>query len=258
MKIIKKIKHKILNNIKIIYFIIFRNTKYKYEKIKSNEVIIHHHLGLGDLIICNGIINFLSNDFDKIYIPTFEKNLNHTKYLYSGNSTVEIFKIKDENEIYQYKPSVEKLRIGFEKNYGEFNYSYYKQLNLPYSYSFDYFKLPKNKENENKLYKYLMEYYGVQKEFILIHRTSSQGEVNLQTRKDIPSIFVEKQSDIFKNIFLYNKLVKDATEIHCIDSSFLHLVERIETNAELYFHPVKKVGKLSEKLKLSKKWNIIA
>ena len=134
----------------------------------------------------------------------------------------------------------------------------HKQLNLPYSYSFDYFKLPKNKENENKLYKYLMEYYGVQKEFILIHRTSSQGEVNLQTRKDIPSIFVEKQSDIFKNIFLYNKLVKDATEIHCIDSSFLHLVERIETNAELYFHPVKKVGKLSEKLKLSKKWNIIA
>ena len=31
------------------------------------------------------------------------------------------------------------LRVGYEKNYGKFNESFYTQLGLPYDYSFDYF-----------------------------------------------------------------------------------------------------------------------
>ena len=30
-------------------------TLYKIKEIKNNSVVVHHHLGLGDSIICNGI-----------------------------------------------------------------------------------------------------------------------------------------------------------------------------------------------------------
>ncbi len=253
---IKKLKHLTLNRLKIIYYLGFNNTKYKIESIKSNQVVIHHHLGLGDLIICNGIINLLSEKFEKIYIPSLEKNLSHTKYLYSENQKVKIFKINKNKEIYGYKPSIEKLRIGFEKNYGKFNVSFYKQLKLPYSNSFDFFKLPDNKEDENKLFEHLMNFYNIEKDYILVHRTSSQGQVDLKISNEIPIVYVEKNSDIFNNIFLYKKVIQNAKQIHCIDSSFLHLVERIDTKAELFFHPVKKEGKVSEKLELYKNWNI--
>ena len=47
-------------------------------------------------------------------------------------------------------------------------------------------------------------------------------------------MFVEKETDIFKNIFLYTKLIQNANEIHCVDSSFLHLVERVDTEANYF------------------------
>ena len=37
--------------------------------IENKEFILHHHLGLGDSIVCNGMINYLSKDFEKIYLP---------------------------------------------------------------------------------------------------------------------------------------------------------------------------------------------
>ena len=43
---------------------------------------------------------------------------------------------------------------------------------------------------------------------------------------------VEKSDTIFD----YKKLIENATEIHCIDSSFKHLVESLNTNATLFYH----------------------
>ena len=61
-----------------------------------------------------------------------------------------------------------------------------------------------------------------------------------------------KKTDLFKNLFLYKDLIRDAKEIHCINSSFLHLVDRVDTNAKLYYHDVR--GGI---IKLKKKWKII-
>ena len=36
---------------------------YSLNKIKQDEFILYHHLGLGDFIVCNGMVNYLSNKF---------------------------------------------------------------------------------------------------------------------------------------------------------------------------------------------------
>ena len=61
-----------------------------------------------------------------------------------------------------------------------------------------------------------------------MHNQSSYGKVNLRTNEKLPTIFIEKETDLYKNIFLYIKIIENAKEIHCLDSSFLHLVERVE------------------------------
>lgn len=258
-KIIRKLKfiHIFKNFLKIHIFTSFKNTKYNFEEIKSNEFILHHHLGLGDAIICNGIVNYLSTKFKNIILPVYEKNYEHLSFLYSENKNVKLLKINHKKDIYSQKLNHEVLRVGFEKNYGKFNISFYDQLNLPYSISFDYFNLPINKEKEDELYKHLFNVYGISDRYKLVHQTSSYGKVEIKLKNDVPAIYVEKETDIFNNIFLYHKLIKNAEEIHCIDSSFLHLVERIPTDAKLYFHAVKKESMVSEKLELYKNWNII-
>ena len=71
------------------------NTTYKLSKIKDSKFILHHHhLGLGDHIICNGMINYLTNYFNKIYIPVKEKNFDNIKYLYKDKKSVIPFSIK--------------------------------------------------------------------------------------------------------------------------------------------------------------------
>ena len=57
--------------------------KYKLTKIQGNEFIIYHHLGLGDVVICNGLINFVSKNYNKVYLIVDINLLNQIEYLYS-------------------------------------------------------------------------------------------------------------------------------------------------------------------------------
>ena len=86
------------------------------------------------------------------------------------------------------------------------------------------------------LKKHLFEHYGVKKDFQLVHSQSDNVPYALNISKELDAIYVEKESDIFNNIFLYIDMIKTAKEIHCVDSSFIHLVERIDTDATLYYH----------------------
>ena len=65
MKLVKKIIHLFKNNIKIFIFKNFKNTIYRIDKLSEKTIIIHHHLGLGDIIICNGLVNYLSKNSKK-------------------------------------------------------------------------------------------------------------------------------------------------------------------------------------------------
>ena len=77
---------------------------------------------------------------------------------------------------------------------------------------------------------------------------SSYGRVDLEIKSNLDKIYVEMETDIFKNLFFYKKVIEDSQEIHCIDSSFLHLVERVPTSARLYFHSAKTNTQKAEKL----------
>lgn len=235
----------------------FKNTVYRIESISSKEVVLHHHLGLGDAIICNGIVNYLTKQSIRVNLPVLKENFHQISFMYQENNLVSLFCIKNDSDVYKKPRSKQILRVGFEKNFGMFNTSFYEQLNLPYSHSVKYFYLPQDIKKQLSLQKYLFESYNVEKEFILVHRTSSYGSVDLNIKSNLPIIYVEKDTDIHKNIFLYKGLIESAKEIHCLDSSFLHLVERVQTDAKLYFHNIKNNTQASEKLKLIKNWTII-
>ncbi len=232
-------------------------TLYKIKEIKNNSVVVHHHLGLGDSIICNGIINYLTSALNiTVYLPVKENYLEMMSFLYIENKKVKIFPVKNETrdkdiENFSERNKLDILKIGFDKvKKDEFNKSFYKQLDLPYEYTHEYFLLPQNKTLNNELKKHLYDYYNIKgTSHTLVHNESSlkKYELNILDAENV--IYINKESDIFGNIFLYTDLIMSAKEIHCINGSFLHLVERIKTPSKLYYHHLRK-----NNMYLSDKW----
>ena len=237
-----------------------KSVYYNLKKIVDPELIIYHHLGLGDHLICNGLVNYLSLNFNKVFLPVKKRNFNNVSYLYKENNKIHLFKVSNEEEDvlnYALKNNLKILKIGFEKRKKPFNSGFYKQLKLSYSISKDYFSFPRDKEKENALYQHLVEHFGIKDKFALIHSESSQGNADIKIGNALDKIFIRKDMDIFNNIFYYSKLIEHAEEIHCIDSSFLHLVDRSVTTNNLYFHNLKNNFTEGANLKLLKNWNVI-
>ena len=240
----------------------FFRTTYDINKIKTDKFLAYTHLGLGDHIVCNGLLNYFSESFDKIYLPVKSRDINNINYLYKDNQKIEVFKIEHSSEVedinsFAKKNNLITLKVGFKKRKPPFNLSFYDQFGLPYSYSISKFILTKDIKKEASLYQHLTDIYKVKDRYQVVHNQSSYGKVSLQTNKELPTIFIEKHTDLYKNIFLYTKVIKNATEIHCLDSSFLHLVERVETDAELIFHNIKKDGQRGADVHLVKNWKIV-
>ena len=251
------------------------NYLYQLSEIKGDKILLYPHLGLGDAIICNGFVNYLTlKQNKKIQLVIDKKFINSIDFLYSQNKNVELTPVElddvnnaDSSVMEIYSRTGEKaLKVGFSFYSGiKFYKAFYKQLNIPYRYSYRYFNQPRDQAKEEELFKSLISYYDVDPEnYNLIHSdaSSAAGEKALRVgfsenfELDIgnnnKSIYVEKKSDIFGNLFYYNKIAERANEIHCVNSSFCHFVDRIKSSSNLYYHNVR-----GSKLDLKRKWKVI-
>ena len=230
--------------------------KFRLRDIKSDELILMTHLGLGDQIILNGLVNHLSDKFKKIHLTVHTNTISNIEYLYSQNKNIKLIELPKNNELetlenYSLDNKLEILQLGFNKvKKTPFNLAYYRQLKIPYSYSFNKYFKPEDINKEKELQVELLNYYSANpSQIVLIHNESSKGTFELKSIKSNNNIYVTKESDIYSNLFLYSKIISEANEIHCLDSSFLHLVERTNTDANLYFHDL-----FGASVRLSKNW----
>ena len=185
----------------------FKKT-YDINKIKTGKFLAYTHLGLGDHIVCNGLLNYFSESFDKIYLPVKSRDINNISYLYKDNQKIEVFKIEHSSEVkdinnFAKKNNLMTLKVGFKKRRPPFNLSFYDQFGLPYSYSISKFTVPKDIKKEESLYQHLKDVYKVKDRYQVVHNQSSYGKVSLQVNNELPTIFIEKETDLYKNIFLY-------------------------------------------------------
>jgi hypothetical protein len=170
----------------------------------------------------------ISNDYD-VY-----NNFKHKDILQIGFGNV--------NEITQ------KYNVGWDE-------SFYKQINIPFKERWDSFYILRDFKREDKLYDKLNPN---NKKFALVHSSGSDGvnRINYEViDKDL--MVIEIKPSYTNNIFDYLKLIELSDEIHCIDSSFIHLIDSVKTNGKLFYHKNVKVRNVSESHTQIKKWNII-
>lgn len=214
------------------------------------EIVVHHHLGLGDHFICNGLINKLS-ETSFIHLICKETNVDTVTFLYKDNNNIKVVPIKDEKlDIFYYvqKNKLELLKIGFSDFSNKtFDKSFYEQFGYDFILRYNNFKLPVNTIDSVFLYNKLAEN---QSDYCLISNICSEGTFDLNINNSLHKIYVVP--GVTRNLLDYTMLIEYAKEIHCIDSAFYHLVDSIGVNAKLFFHDVR--NDVHNKIRVSDKW----
>ena len=225
--------------------------------IQNKGLVVHHHLGLGDHFVCNGLVNYIAKTTKcNIFLICKEQNYITVSSLYSENNNISVIPIKayaseDNNEVLlvdRYAHEHEHLicRVGFEYlDPNNWDTGFYKQLGINFIERYRFFKLPKlQPEKLLPVPKY---------KYIFVHDRSSDKSFDLNIQSNLPRIVVKKTDT--DNLLAYIRLIEDAEEIHCIDSSLLHLIDSMPciTN-KLYYHDIRKHNPFFQ---ISIKWDII-
>jgi len=200
------------------------------------DLYIHQHMGLGDHILCNGLVRFINSkkEYENIFIFCKEKNLKELTRLFQDldnikliptpagleNSTVELF--------LQSNKSVNVLKVGFSAiseymNSGKaktFDQAFYLSAGISYEEKYKSFKFLRNYSKEEEIYNLLNP---TNEKYIFVHDDEDRG-YKITFNTDLKII----KNNINYSMFDMVKLLENAQEIHCMESSFRCFIDQLD------------------------------
>lgn len=227
-----------------------------YENIK----FVHHHLGMGDHISCHGIVRYLCETNETIGLFVKPHNYENVKYMYNDLQNLILFQMDDYQAIKFIKDNeiTDVIRIGLavggdsskckRQNLEE---DFYLMADLSPELKTQKFFINRNYEREIELFNSLnLE----KKEYIFVHDGNDGIKSTLK--------FIDNDSIIVKptthGLFDWMFVIENSKEIHCIDSSFICLIDCMDTkDIPLYNHRYVKNYPDDIKLFTNKKWQFI-
>jgi len=206
----------------------------------TRQLVVYHHPGLGDALICNGLVHYVADRMDRVYIPCKPQYLSTLRCLYSERQGIEVFAVHDwstEVDAMAAARACPVLRVGHELcDRRRFDASFYEQVGIPFDVRYSRFALPRVIPNEQALYDRL----APGGRYLLTHRENSLGLFRLRIDSDLPVVDVRRDADPYDNLLAFRRLIGEADEIHCINSSVIHLVDGLPTKGRLFYHAVRK------------------
>ncbi len=188
------------------------------------------NLGLGDAIICNGLVRFLAakEPCQKIVLPCWERNLPTVRHMFSDLANVHV--VKAEGDVPN-PPAreYEILRIGVNNpNWGriaQWDEAFYRFGGVPFGAKWDMFHVPESDTERPS--------YGP---IVLCHGDIGRGfEIDLARCASAPHAYVDFHPS-WPLLTDWRNVILDACEIHVIDSAPMHLVELLPTTGKLFYH----------------------
>ena len=214
-----------------------------------NPLVIHHHLGMGDHIICNGMVRSLLNGgkfYTDVFVFAKERNAKRVIRMFDDEPRIHILVIPaNENEITYVNNfvaqngvmnfmrcgfgSVDNLQLmGVAKDFDE---AIYLSSGIPYERRWSAFRIRRNPVEENRVYKKLNP---AGEPFMFVHDDPSRGITFTPTNTNSLKIV---KNDPTEDIFDMCLLLEKASEIHCMESSFRCLIEHLPmVRCPLYLH----------------------
>lgn len=203
-----------------------------------NSLVLHHHLGMGDHIICNGLVRSLLDINDFIHLLCKEANVSRVSRMFDDDDRIIPISIPngaDEHLFaagYATSVNMKYMRCGFSywNAHETFDEMFYRHAKINYQNRWSRFYLRRDKEAEEKAFKLMNP---SQQEFVFVHDDPSRG-MNISIR-NTKYLVVRNNPSI--DIFDLCMLLENAKEIHCMESSFRCLIEHLpKVTCPLYLY----------------------
>tara|TARA_Y100000593_G_scaffold94326_1_gene192898 strand:+ start:758 stop:1438 length:681 start_codon:yes stop_codon:yes gene_type:complete len=198
------------------------------------------HLGLGDHIIQQGAVNRLAEKYERVLLFCKHHNVSSLRHMCGKN--IDIVPVTDDNDVRRIHPLIEEcdvFRVGiYDDSWNTFTNSgltfdkfFYEQLNMDFAATYDL------AIEDGEGWEEIMR-LDPNEPFYFVHDDESRGlnidENNIDNGGDIPIVRPVIRAN---TIFDYLPLIRRATEVHCIDSSFALMIDRASgIKATKYIH----------------------
>lgn len=208
------------------------------------KLYFHAHLGVGDLLIYTGLIRKLSEVYEEVIVPTRKLNRPTIERLYAGNPRITVLNVLGDYENkeqafihsqqgYEVLDGVEKVIDLNEGGYVNPGIGAGVTAYLTAGYhmynSWVNFYFERNLESENEVYDYVVgdskeDYAFCQLDINKLNPEGSESPPNEELLPDMRIVEPYLSDEI--PLVDYLKVIKNAKEVHVMDSSFACLIDR--------------------------------
>lgn len=203
---------------------------------------IYHHMGLGDHIICNGMVRHFCKKYDNIVVFCKDQYYGNVSYMYRDLNNLEIFSFLDDQQVIDFinrnstvknnliKPGFQNLDSCLDRM--TFDEAFYYLAGLDFQIRFDEFYFERDLEREDEVCKTLNP---DDEKYIFVLDDPNRG-YNIDMTKVTGEYKVIRNDFQFK-MFDYIKLLENAEEIHMMQTGFLDMVNSYKMNKpKIYRH----------------------
>lgn len=234
---------------------------------KDKNVLLYHHLGLGDHFMCHGIVREYCKRYKKVTIFSWPQNFTSVSFMFKDLDNLKIIKgdekyakqvIRENSE--SNNPEYDLVKIIGQENLDrksgvQLERQFYKIAEIDFNKKWDSFFIERNSEKEQDFF----NKFAPGKKYAFVHDDIIRN-MTINTRKISKGleIFYPKR-DFTDNIFDYCTLVERAEEIHVIDSSFMFLIDLLDyknPSQKLFVHRYARFNSRWKLPILRKKWHI--
>jgi hypothetical protein len=201
---------------------------------------IYHHLGLGDHIICNGIVRHYREKYGEVTVFCKPHYFTNVDYMYRDDNHIMVLPIGEDYDVHHYinqnnlHPDL--IVVGFDKlrdnNSKTFDEGFYKTINLPFLFRFSKFKFERNNNKELEVYN---ELNPNNEPYICVHDDRERGF-------EIDKNKINNKLKIIENdkrflMFDMLKIIENATEVHTMQTGMKDLINSFKFDKpKFYLH----------------------
>jgi hypothetical protein len=184
------------------------------------------NLGLGDAIICNGLVRWLARERGRnLILPCYQQNRASVEAMFAD--LPEAMPVLHDGRFVGHE-NEETLSIGLSNpRWGEvqpFDRAFYEFAGVPFDAKWDLFHIPEDHRGTGCTSPRVILFHEDRERGFMIDRNRLTAGVRCQVIPTTPRI-----TD-------WRYMIRDAAEIHCIDSAVMHLAELLPTTGKLFYH----------------------
>lgn len=236
------------------------------KKVKSRILLDFHH-GMGDELICNGLVREYCKRYESVGIFCLKRNYPSVSFMYRDLTNLRIHVVGSHTERMRFR-FFNPLRFG-ESRYDEIRtidayddecgirferQVYEKTFGIPLEKKWDSFFVERDPDRESALLKKT----GVTGPFQFVHDDGRFPLDRSRISQTLPVI--EPTKELTNNVFDCCGAIEQAREIHVVDSSFIVLIDCLQyvNDAQrLYKHQYARATPAAQSPLLRKPWAIL-